>query len=90
MTKDRVIVIANKPVKDYYWILGLEFMNANQVTLHAIDLYLPTVERLIRLYESLGVEEYGDRGEKITTTNTKTGKTIEVNVIILRKLGAIL
>ena len=90
MTKDRIIVIANKTVKDYFWILGLEFMNTNQVKLYVIDLYIPTAERLIRLFESLGVEEVGERGEKISTINTKTGKTIEVNVIILRKLGAIL
>ena len=51
--------------------MGLEFLNENQVKLHAIDLYLPTVERLKRLYEAVGIEEVGDR-ERITTTNTKT------------------
>jgi len=92
MTEDEIdytkLVIAGLEVKDYYWILGLRWGKVNEVDLHFVDTYRETAERLVEMEKEVGIEEHGER-ERIETINKKTRRDIEVNVIHLRKLGAI-
>jgi len=88
MAEPSILVVAGLEVKDYYWILGLRWKDIDEVDLHSVNTYMPTAEKLVELQEKVGIEEYGER-EKIKTKNKKTRRDIEVNVIHLRKLGAI-
>ena len=88
MAELSVLIVAGLEVKDYYWILGLRWRDNDEVDLHMVNTYLPTAEKLIEMEEKVGIEEYGER-EKKETINKSTKKKIEVNVIHLRKLGAI-
>jgi len=82
------LVVAGLEVKDYYWILGLRWDKVDEVDLHFVDTYRETAERLVEREKNVGIEEYGER-ERIETINKKNRRKIEVNVIHLRKLGAI-
>ena len=88
LEKDKILRIAGLEVKDYYWILGLRWKDQNEVDLHFTNFYRDIAEKLVWMEEDVGIEEYGER-EKIETINKRTGDKIIVNVIHLRKLGAI-
>lgn len=85
------IIIANKPVEKYFWITAINLAKpgCNEIALHAVDPYMGTVERLIRLWAHFGVEEVEGSRRRIPEINIKTKRRIEVNEIILKKIGAI-
>ena len=92
--KVKVIVIAGKSQKEYLWIVSQWFGSYNLIDLQVINLYMQTAEELLKVLNNFGIEEYYPPGkygirEKIETTNIRTGSSITVNVIKIRKLGAI-
>ena len=88
-TPERVIVIADKTVQEYFWIIALELVNHNRVVLHVTNKYLGTVERLIKMWSVFKIEEFGQR-ERIKTINQKNNTPIEANRVELRKSGVLL
>lgn len=87
--KYKPIVIADKETKHYFWVIGLEVQRHDIIVLHFMDKYNGTAESLARLYRALGLEKQKEVPDRVKTVNEKNGKVIDVNEIVLEKIGAL-
>ena len=81
------IIIADRPAKDYFWAMGLELSRpyTREIALWATDNNMPTVERLIKIWDDFLVAEVKGSRQRKQTINIKTKNKIMVNEVILRK-----
>jgi len=86
-----VMVIANRPIKDYIYAMCLELSKptVNRIILQATDNNMGVVLRLVRLWSAFGIEEVDESRKMVETINTGTNLPIRVNQLMLRKLGVI-
>lgn len=87
--EDRIkpMIIADRPIKEYFWAIALELNRpyTNEIALWATDNNMPSVERLVKLWDSFLVEELPGSRKRKQTINLKTSRKIVVNEVILRK-----
>jgi len=81
------MIIADRPVKEYFWAIAMELSRpyVQDIALWATDNNMPTVERLIRLWDNFLVEEVQNSRKRKQTINLKTKRKILVNEVIIRK-----
>ena len=84
-TESKPIIIADKLPKEYAWVIIMELQHSDYVVLRAIDKYLGTVERLVNVFDNLGIKEES-RENGVKTINLKNNTHIIVNQFILRKI----
>lgn len=85
--KIKPMIIADRPIKEYFWAIALELSRpyTRDIALWATDNNMPTVERLVRLWDKFLVEEVQNSRIRKQTINLKTSRKIIVNEVILRK-----
>ena len=85
--KIKPMIIANRPLKEYFWAIGLELSRpyTKEIALWATDNNMPAVERLIKIWSNFLVEEVKGSRQRKQTINLKTSRKIIVNGIILMK-----
>lgn len=85
--KIKPMIIADRPIKEYFWAMALEMSRpyTTEIALWATDNNMPTVERLVRLWDNFLIEEVAGSRKRKQTINLKTSRKIIVNEIILRK-----
>lgn len=83
---ERIVVIGNRPMKDYFWVMALQFQWHRELILHFMGYNTGTVTRLVDLFGQFGVEEVkGTRKEVLV--KGKNGKTLKITECMIRKQG---
>lgn len=85
--KIKPMIIADRPIKEYFWAMGLELSRpyTQEIAMWATDNNMGTVDRLIRLWDHFLVEEVKGSRKRKQTINIKSQRKIIVNEVILRK-----
>lgn len=84
------IAVANTPIKDIAWQIILDFQHMDEVKLHVTETYMPNAERLVRLFNALGLREQKDSRRKVPTYSMRVECLdcgICLNCGICRKCG---
>lgn len=83
---ERIIVIGNKQLKEYYWVIGLQFQFNRELILRFMMYRTALATRLIDLYTQFGVEEVkGSRKEVLV--KSLSGQTLKVVECVIKKQG---